>query len=281
MSTVRTRELRVDGLRTVVREAGPADSTEAVVFVHGNPGPSADWIPLLGAVGPFCRAVAWDQPGFGEADKPRDFPHTVDGHAEFIDRVLAELGITRVHLVVHDFGGPWGLRWAADHPDRVASVVLVNIGYTPGYRWHWLARVWQTPVLGELFMATSSRAMFRLVLRRSDPGLPRAAADRIYAASRVRATQQAVLRLYRSFRQRDLGPFAADLAARLRPLDLPARVVWGARDAYIPVRYASVQREVFPRAEVSELPDSGHWPFLDDPQAVEGIITGVVSGESG
>lgn len=89
---------------------------------------------------------------------------------------------------------------------------------------------------------------------------------------RDRETQRAVQRLYRSLRQRDLNPFAADLAARLRPLDLPALVVWGERDAYIPVRYASVQRDVFPHAEITELPDSGHWPFLDDAETVEPLV---------
>lgn len=277
MNTVRTRELRVGGLRTVLREAGPEDDTEAVVFVHGNPGPSADWTRLLGAVGPFCRAVAWDQPGFGQADKPRDFLHTIDGHTEFIDRAINELGVERAHLVVHDFGGAWGLSWAADHPDRVASVVLINTGVLLGYRWHWLARIWQTPLLGELFTATTTRAAMRAVLKRSDPGLSREAVDRIHNANR--ASRRAVFRLYRASKQRVIDRRTPQLAERLRPLDLPAQVVWGARDAYIPVRYASLQQEVFPRAEVTELPDSGHWPFLDDPAAVERLVIPFLRGQ--
>ena len=67
-------------------------------------------------------------PGFGRADKPRDFPYSVAGYAEFLDGVLEELGIDRVHLVVHDFGGPWGMEWAARNPSRVASAVLINTG---------------------------------------------------------------------------------------------------------------------------------------------------------
>ena len=82
-------------------------------------------------------------PGFGRADKPRDFPYTVPGYADFLDDALAELGIDRVHLVLHDFGGPWGMEWAARNPARVASVVLINTGVLVGYRWHILARIWQ------------------------------------------------------------------------------------------------------------------------------------------
>ncbi|MGH3737490.1 MAG: alpha/beta fold hydrolase, partial [Micromonosporaceae bacterium] len=192
------RSLVVDGVRTRLRGVGPADADEAVVFVHGNPGPSEDWAGLVGAAGGFARAVAWDQPGFGEADKPRDFPHTVAGHAGFIAGAVRALGLRRVHLVLHDFGGPWGLQWAAEHPESVGSVVLVNTGVLTGYRWHALARIWQTPVLGELFMATSTRSGFRAVMRRTEPGLPEAAVDRLYHAGRAPGTRRAVLRLYRA-----------------------------------------------------------------------------------
>jgi pimeloyl-ACP methyl ester carboxylesterase len=53
-------------------------------------------------------AVAWHAPGFGNASKPRDFPHAVDGHAAFISKTMDTRGIDRAHPVVHDFGGGAG-----------------------------------------------------------------------------------------------------------------------------------------------------------------------------
>lgn len=273
MIPVTERELRVGGLRTVVRSAGEQQEREAVVFVHGNPGPSQDWAGLLAAVGEFGRAVAWDQPGFGRADKPAGFEHTVTGHAAFIEAALDALGIDRVHLVLHDFGGPWGLEWAATHPDRVASLVLINTGVLRDYRWHLMARIWQTPLLGELFNALSTRSAFQATLRRTDPRLPADFVDRLHAVSSDPATKRAVLRLYRASRQRLIDEWAALTADSLRPLDIPALVVWGAKDAFIPVEQADRQRDVFPRAEVEILPDSGHWPFADDPAAVERVVS--------
>lgn len=70
-------EVVVDGVRSPVIQRGLQDATEAVVFVHGNPGPSSDWIDLLGRVGSFARAIAPDLPGYGRADKPRDFNYSV------------------------------------------------------------------------------------------------------------------------------------------------------------------------------------------------------------
>ena len=66
-----------------------------------------------------------------------------------------------MHLVVHDFGGPFGLLWGLQHPDAWASVVLINIGIMPGYTWHTMARRWRTPVLGELTQAWIPRSAWR------------------------------------------------------------------------------------------------------------------------
>jgi pimeloyl-ACP methyl ester carboxylesterase/2-polyprenyl-6-methoxyphenol hydroxylase-like FAD-dependent oxidoreductase len=230
---VTRRVLDVDGVSTRLLEAGPRHEREAVVFVHGNPGSSADWEPLLRAVVGRHRAVAWDAPGFGRADTPAGFPQTVEGHAAFIARALDELGIDRAHLVLHDFGGPWALRWAAEHPARLASAVLLNTGALPGYCWHVLARVWRTPVVGELFMATTTRPGFRLLLRRGQRRpLPRPFVDRMYDDF-DRATRRAVLELYRSVR--DVAAGGRELARALMPLDRPALVLWGRHDPYIGV----------------------------------------------
>src|SRR5438128_1260480 len=174
-AALRSARIAVGEIGSPVIEAGPTDAREAVVFVHGNPGSRTDWLGLVKAVGTLARAVALDMPGFGQADKPRAYPYQVSSYAAFLDRALRELGIERVHLVVHDFGGPFGLLWGLQHPDAWASVALINIGVLPGYRWHAMARRWRTPLLGELLHAWIPRWAWRRSLQRSNPrGLPRA-----------------------------------------------------------------------------------------------------------
>jgi pimeloyl-ACP methyl ester carboxylesterase len=260
--------LEVGGIRTPLLSAGDPAATEAVVFVHGNPGSSQDWRDLVEAVGPFGRALAWDAPGFGRADKPADFDYTVGGYAAFIDSALSTLGVSRVHLVLHDFGGPWGLRWAIENPDRFASVVLVNTGVLVGYSWHTMAKIWRTPGVGELFMAVTARPLFRLSMKIGNPrGLPSEFVDRMYDDMDT-PTRKAVLKLYRA------SPSSAleSLSAGFRALDRPALVVWGAKDPYIPVEQADLQRRSFPSAEVHVLDDSGHWPFIDNPERTRELV---------
>ncbi|BEU26596.1 alpha/beta hydrolase [Paraburkholderia sp. 22B1P] len=256
----------VDGIRSPLLEAGPPEADEAVVFVHGNPGSGADWALLMSRVGEFGRALAMDMPGFGAADKPEQFDYSVPGYAYHLGRLLGECNVRRAHLVMHDFGGPWGLAWAAANPHSVASVTLIDTGILLNYRWHYLARIWQTRLLGEIFMATATRTGMQLLLRHGNPrGLPTEYVNKVYEHFDMR-TRRAVLRLYRS--TRETNGAMQTIADVLRPLDLPAHVVWGAHDPYISVEFAERQRDVFPRAEVLILRDSGHWPFIDNAEAV-------------
>jgi pimeloyl-ACP methyl ester carboxylesterase len=256
----------VSGVRTPYLEAGDIRSTEAVVFVHGNPGSGQDWGDLLDRAGGFARAVAPDMPGFGQAEKSEHFNYTVGGYAAHLGAFLDALDIRRAHLVLHDFGGPWGLAWAAAHPQAVASLSLINTGYVPGYRWHFAARIWRLPGIGELFQRLTTRRAFHALMRLSSPRrpLPEAFVERMFQ-DYDQGTRSAVLKLYRAT---DIAGLARELAPGLRELHCPVMVIWGKRDLFLPYRYAFAQRELFPDAEIELLPDSGHFPYADDPQGV-------------
>lgn len=262
-------QMALAGVRTPVLDTG-GSANEAVLFMHGNPGCGRDWAPLMEQVANFCRAIAPDMPGFGQAEKPESFDYTIAGYATHIAAIVDALGLDKVHLVLHDFGGPWGLAWAAANPSKVVSLTLFNVGVLNGYRWHYLARIWRMPIIGEIFQATTSRLAFRLVLRHGNPrGLPREFLDSMYD-NYDRATRQAVLKLYRA--TNDLGATAHELSAALRPLDLDTLVLWGKADPYLPHRFAEDQRDIFPRATIMYLEDSGHWPFIDNPEAVNAAV---------
>ena len=272
--------LLVGGTRTRLVQAGPAEASEAVVFLHGNPGSADDWVSLASAAASAGkRAVAFDLPDFGETVAPDGFEHSVPGYAGFVDQALAALGVERAHLVLHDFGGPIGLAWAAGHPDALASITLIDTGVLPGYRWHRLARLWRTPVLGELLQATATRSTFRFLLNREEPrGLPRDFVEAMYDHY-DRRTRKAVLALYRA--TDDPGGMSEALVGLFAARAIPALVIWGEHDAYLPSSYAQRQREAFPAAAVHVLPASGHWPFADAPDTVERIFTEFLTERSG
>lgn len=266
---VRRGEIEVLGMRTQWVEAGPEDASEAVVLLHGTPGSAADWEDVLPQIGQLGRVVAFDLPGYGGADKPNGLDYSSSSYAIFIGAALERLGIARAHLVMHDLGAT-GLLWAAAQPRSVGSLTLVDTGVLLGYRWHLSARMYRTPLLGELMIKTATRRAFRAMLRRynrSARPLPDAAIERMWK-DHVPASRRAALRFYRA-----TSTEVMELIQQpLRALNPPTLVIWGGHDPAVPVEHAERQRETFPRAEVVILNESGHWPMLDDPKAFAGVL---------
>lgn len=268
---MRRTRITIDGVRCPVVQAGPVDAGEAAVFVHGSPGSTDDFLALVEASGRHGRAIAVDLPGFGRADTPEDWPATIEAYAEHLGRVLDVLEVDTAHLVLHDFGGPWGLRWLSDHPDRVGSVVLVNALGVPGYRWHRLARLWRTAGVGEVVLARAPRRLFHLVLREGNPTpIPAPHVDRMYDQL-DEATRRTVLALYRHTEPWRLDALAARVAATA-PRDLPTLVVWGEADPYLPIAGAERFRQVLPAARFVRIPEAGHWPFLSRPEVTDPVL---------
>jgi pimeloyl-ACP methyl ester carboxylesterase len=225
-SSLVERRLDVDAVGSPVPIGGAGEPGEAVVFVHGNPGAGSDWEPLMTRIAAFATVVAPDMPGFGGADMDSDHDYTVAGYAAHLAGVIGQLRITRVHVVAHDFGGPFALTWAAANPGQVASVTLINTGVLIDYRWHRLARLWRTPVIGELVQRATSGTVAKTILRRDNPGLSEEWVNRIAGHLTPRETKRVVLRLYRSTKTKDIEA----LSAPLRQRDPDALVVWGTDD---------------------------------------------------
>jgi haloalkane dehalogenase len=119
------------GLRLHYVDEGEGDP---VVFIHGEPTWSFLWrkvIPPVRDAG--FRAIAPDLPGFGRSDKPVDMAwYSYDAHVAAVDGLLEQLDLQNVTFVVHDWGGPVGLRLAVDHPERVARLVILDTGLFTG-----------------------------------------------------------------------------------------------------------------------------------------------------
>jgi pimeloyl-ACP methyl ester carboxylesterase len=259
----------LDGLPVFWRSApAPRAVTGGAVplYLHGVPENSDCWRAFLARTG----GIAPDLPGFGRSGKPGSLSYTVDEYDRFIERFLDQLGLERVSLIMHDWGAV-GLVFAQRLPKRVERIAVLDaVPLLPGYRWHRTARIWRTPVLGELAMGTTNRFVLRLLSREGNasPGpMPEEWIESVLAHF-DQGTQRAILRLYRSSPP-DVLAAAGESLGRL---DMPALVVWGMKDPYIPVRFAADYARALPRAELLELPDAGHWPWLERPDALERIV---------
>ena len=122
-----------DGLRLAHLDEGDG---RPVVFVHGEPTWSFLWrtvIPPVRDAG--FRCIAPDLPGFGRSDKPVELDwYTYDRHTASLAALFETLDLREATLVVHDWGGPIGLRVATEQPERVSRIVILDTGLFTGHQ---------------------------------------------------------------------------------------------------------------------------------------------------
>jgi len=275
MPDVSEHEDEIAGLPVFWREAsteggggaaGAGGGRAVPLYLHGVPTNSDDWVEFLARGG----GVAPDLPGFGRSGKPGSLAYTIDEYAGFVEAFLERRAIERVSIVVHDWGAV-GLAFAQRHRERVERVVVINaVPLLAGYRWHRTARIWRTPVLGELLMGSTTRRTLRLLSREGNatPGpMPERWLDTVLDHF-DQGTQRAILRLYRS----SPPDVLAAAGSRLGEIGAPALVVWGTRDPYIPARFARDYADALGGAELLTLDDAGHWPWLDRPEVIDRVV---------
>src|SRR5438045_3781139 len=256
----------IAGVPVTWRESGPATSAP-VLYLHGVPSDGDDWLPFLARTGGYAP----DLPGFGRSGKPADFDYSVAGYSAFLEAFLDHVGVEEYSLVVHDWGVV-GLGLAQQAPGRVARLVVIDgVPLLPGYRWHRVARVWRTPLAGELLMGFTTRFGMQRAMRRavSDRHKADAFAERSWRHF-DHGTQRAILRLYRSAPPAAL----ATSGERLGDVTAPALVTWGDTDPYLPPELARLYAEALGgKTTVEIIHRAGHWPWLDRPEAVDAVTT--------
>jgi haloalkane dehalogenase len=250
------------------REAGPADAP-AVLCVHGWPESSWMWrhaLEALSAAG--LRAIAPDLPGSGASAVRR--PATWALHREALEGFRQALGLERVALAVHDWGGLIGLRWACDHPDAIAALAISDTGFFPDGKWHGLAQIMRTEGQGEDFMKTLDREAFGAVLQGASKGMTAADLDEYFQALATEDGRLAALDMYRSGEFSELAPYEGKLAA----LGVPTLILWGEDDPFAPIAGAQRLLREIPHARLEVVPGTGHFVADDAPEEFAGALAG-------
>jgi pimeloyl-ACP methyl ester carboxylesterase len=268
-----------DGRMHYVDE-GPRDG-RPVVMVHGNPTWGylyRNFIPPLVEAG--HRAIVPDHLGFGRSDKP-DEPelYRVPRHARRLEALLGSLELNRATVVPQDWGGPIGLYWATQHPERVDGLFILN---TFAHGWHpeilppgkdkvplpLPLRLFRTPGVGEL-MVKGLDAFKRGFLfgqgvvhrDRLTPTVKRAYRD----VHRGWSERTAILVFPREIPVTDGGPVVemnTEIEAGLERdfRSKPVHICWAMKDvAFTAVMLERLWLRTFPDAQVTRLEDAGHY----------------------
>jgi pimeloyl-ACP methyl ester carboxylesterase len=267
MAAIEDRSSQVQGIDAFWRRAEPDVTAPPVLYLHGAPSSSDDWLPFLARTG----GIAPDLPGFGRSGKPASFDYSIPGYDRWLEEFLDHAGIDRFSLVVHDWGCV-GLALAQRQPERVERlVVTAAVPLLPGYRWHRAARIWRTPFAGEMFQGLATKWAFKQLSKEANvaPGpLPQEEIDRIWEHY-DHGTQRAILKLYRSADPEVLEKAGRDLGR----IQCPALVLTPDTDPYIGAEFGQAYAAALGNAEHRTVERAGHWPWLDRPEMIDDIST--------
>jgi len=263
--------LDLPGARLHYVDEGPRRN-EAVLFLHGNPTWSFAWRHAIRALSPVHRCVAPDHVGCGLSSKREDYPHHLAQHVANIEALVAHLGLERLTLVLHDWGGAIGMGFARRHPEQVARLVFLNTAAFPSERMPFRIALCRVPVFG------------RLAVRRLN-AFARAATYMAVERPLTSLAKRGYLLPYRDFASRvGVSAFVEDIpmtpdhpsrheleaiAAALPSFrDRPALVLWGLRDWCFTPAFLDEWRRILPDAQVRTFMDAGHYLFEDEREAV-------------
>lgn len=263
------------------------DADSALLLIHGFPTASWDWHKLWVALGDkFSRVIAPDMMGFGYSSKPTRYAYSIFDQADLHEELLAHLGIKRIHILAHDYGDTVAQELLARHAERyealalpapqasgpgprIESCVLLNGGLFPEtHHARTIQKLLLTP-LGPLLSRLMSRRSFERTFRAIfGAGTQPSTEDldefwdliRRDGGNRIMHKLIGYMPERRANRERWVGV--------LQKTRVPLRVIDGADDPVSGAHMVARYRELIPQPDTVLLPGIGHYPQVEDPQAV-------------
>jgi haloalkane dehalogenase len=260
----------VDGLRLAHLDEGEG---APVIFLHGEPTWSFLWrkvIPPVRDAG--FRCLAPDLAGFGRSDKPTDMAfYSYDRHVALAGTLLDDLDLRGATVVVHDWGGPIGLRLAVEHAERIERLVILDTGLFNGHQ-----RMTDAWLAFRDFVARTEDLPVGMLVRgacKSDPGDEVIAAyDAPYPDAASKAGARAFPLLIPN------APDAPGAAAGQRVIDAlagdrrPTLMLWGDSDPVLPLSVAESFAESIARPAPRVIENASHFLQEDQGPLIGGLI---------
>jgi pimeloyl-ACP methyl ester carboxylesterase len=282
--------IAVDGHQIYVEQQGNGDP---VVLLHGFGESSYTWRLVAPELARSFRVVAFDLYGFGWTERPRDAAsYTTEGQERLVLGVLAALGIRRAQFVGHSYGGALTLHLAADHPDVVGSMVLVDSA-APTYSEDRRTRLANVRPLDRLLLSLALRpAQVRSSLLEGladpalvTPDLVTAYLDRLRVEGEVDAyyglTAHLAHRASPDGLDRSVSHPRRPGDVELERLAMPALLVWGADDHIVPSAGGRKAAARLPHADFVLIGKAGHLPMEDQPAALLRAIVPFLKAHGG
>ena len=234
------KQITVNGL-LLNYYAGGGNKFPALLFLHGWRAEGTIWFPALENFNFENMIFCLDLPGFGKSELPRE-PYDVKNYSEIVSGFISKLGLEKVVIIGHSFGGRVAIKLASKNPKFLCGIVLVDsAGFVDRTLLNKLKKIIAKPL----------KPIFKLKpLRGIRNSIYRLIGSEDYIATPL-------------LRETYLKIIGEDLSEALKRIDTPTIIIWGAQDKDTPLKYAHKMKESIKNSKLIVLEKAGHFSFLD------------------
>jgi len=276
MQAPEVRYLTIHGHRRafVLEGSGPA-----LLLLHGLGCDHTTWLPVIRTLARRYTVIAPDMLGHGESDKPRA-DYSVGGYANGMRDLLTVLGIDKVTVVGHSFGGGVAMQFAYQYPERTERMILVSPGGL-GREVALAIRAITLPGFHQVMGVVTMPGVRHVVtggLKALSTAAPTRDLDEVAAiidSFRDPASRRAIRHVVSAVVDWR-GQVVTMVDRAYLTQAMPMCVIWGSEDRVIPVKHAALAAEVAPSAVVELIANAGHFPHKDHPQRFVKILNDFV-----
>lgn len=247
---------------------------ETILFVHGTPSWSFDYRNIIKGLRSDFRCIGIDHIGFGLSDKPEHYDYSTQNHSKTIEKFIVNKNLENITLVVHDFGGPIGLDFAIQHPEKIKNLVILN-------SWLWssendldyikLKRILKSPLLPFLYRYLNFSPKFILPQSFGDNKLPKNLLKQYTKPFADKTQRNGALAFAKSLLN-DQDWFEHLWNKKNAISEKPTLFIWGMKDAVIKPHNLEKFQSGFTNSKAFKLETSGHFPQEEQPEKVINAI---------
>ena len=265
------------GRELAYREAGAGEGKPTLLLIHGMAGSSGTWREMIPRLESSYHILAPDLPGHGESSLDFD-DYSLGAMASALRDLLVVKGVRRCTVIGHSLGGGVALQFVYQYPDFCERIALIGSGGL-GKEVNWILRLLAVP--GAELLLTGAAAPFLVSAGASPRGFLTGKGVRAVSLEEPWAAYES---LGKPGHRRTFFKTPRALAANKGPAvsannrlhlagQLPFQLIWGDRDPIIPVSHGHATHDAIPGSRLAIVEGTGHYPHVEDPAAVERIIT--------
>ncbi len=250
---------------------------EAVVMVHGNPTWSFFYRNVVLALRGQIRCIVPDHLGCGLSDKPQDYDYTLGNHVANLGKLLDSLNLRKIHLIVHDWGGPIGLGAGLARHEKLGKVLILNTAAFADTVIPWRIRLCRAPLLGEFIVRGFNGFAGPATTMAVAKPLPADVARGFTFPYDSWANRIATHRFVRDIPSGRDEP--SDRALAVIEAQLPilrsksTAILWGGADFCFNQHYYERWRQILPKVPARYLTKTGHYLLEDSLEDCLAVIT--------